>query len=479
VIETELFEKIEQYNPDFDKQRIKSAYQFAQQVHQGQERLSGKPFLSHSLEVAKLVAELKLGDNSIMAAILHDVLDEGKKEVTLEELEKEFGVEVALLVDGVSTFRQAAHKFPMHQESVEYFQKFLLASVDDIRVLLIRLADKVHNSRTIEALPEKQQERFAKRVLHLYSPLAEYAGLGAYKRELDDKAFAILYLQDFKWLRKKLAKGKKRRKDSLKELIAEVENILNKKNIVYERIYGRAKGYWSIWKKIRKYLRKGKITKRDPSAVLDQIGVTILAQDINHCYAALGVVHSNWNHLPEEFDDYVSNPKPNGYRSIQTTIQWHEGTAEVQIKTPQMHEFNEFGPASHIAYKIAGGKSKPSEEFNWVKELVSWKEGEKRKQYQVQVFADYVYVLTPKGDILQLPKGATPVDFAYQIHTELGNLCGRAKVNGEMVKLDHQLKSGDVVEIIPVKERKSPPDHWLDFVVTEKAKRKIRKNLTK
>ncbi len=475
----DLVAQIEKYNPEFDKQRIKQAYQFAQQVHQGQKRLSGKPFISHTLEVAKLVAKLKLDENSIIAALLHDVLDEGPKEVSLEDLEKEFGVEVALLVDGVSTFRQAAHKFPMHQESVEYFQKFLLASVDDIRVLLIRLSDKVHNARTIKALPKEQRDRFAKRVFHLYSPLAEYAGLGAYKRELDDKAFEILYPKDYKWLRKKLARGKARRKDSLNGLVKKVQEALDEKKVKYDKVYGRAKGYWSIFKKIKRYLRKGKITKKDPSAVLDQIGITILAPDINHCYAALGVVHSHWSHIPEEFDDYVSNPKPNGYRSIQTTINWHDGTAEVQIKTKKMHEFNEFGPASHIAYKIAGGKSRPNEEYNWVKELVSWKEGEKRKHYQVQVFSDYVYVLTPKGDIIQLPKEATPVDFAYRIHTELGHLCGRAKVNDRLVKLDYELKSGDVVKIMPVKDRKSPPRYWLDFVVTDKAKRKIRKNLTK
>ncbi len=473
----ELLTRIEEYNPDVDGQQIKKAYQFAQNVHQGQKRMSGKPFLSHSLAVAKLVADLKLGETSIIAALLHDVLDEGKKDVSLDDLENEFGIEVALLVDGVSTFRQAARRFPLHQESVNYFQKFLLASVDDIRVLLIRLSDKVHNARTIKALPKKQQKRFAKRVFHLYSPLAEYAGLGAYKRELDDKAFEILHPQDFKWLRRKLARGKKRRREFLKDLIKEVETVLDEKNINCERVYGRAKGYWSIFKKIRRYLKQGKITKKDPSTVLDQIGVTIMATDVNHCYAALGVVHSNWNHIPEEFDDYISNPKPNGYQSIQTTIEWREGTAEVQIKTRQMHEYNEFGSASHIAYKIAGGKSLPSKKYEWVKELVSWKDGKKRKHYQVRVFSDYIYVLTPKGDILQLPKGATPVDFAYQIHTELGHLCGRAKVNGKLAKLNHKLESGDVVEIMPLKQRKSPPRHWLDFVVTDKARRKIRKKL--
>ncbi len=473
----ELLNQIIQYNPEADQKRIEHAYRFAEKVHRGQDRLSGKPFLSHSLAVAKLIADLKLDENSIIAALLHDVLDEGKNKVSLEDLEKEFGLEAALLVDGVSTFRKAARKFPLHQESIDYFQKFLLASVDDIRVLLIRLSDKVHNARTIKALPEEQQIRFAKRVFHLYSPLAEYAGLGAYKRELDDKAFEILYPKEFKWLRKKLAKGKKRRKESLRDLINSVETVLQEKNIKYEKVYGRAKGYWSIFKKIKRYLKKGKITKKDPSAVLDQIGITILAQDINHCYAALGVIHSKWRHIPEEFDDYISNPKPNGYQSIQTTIEWQEGTVEVQIKTNKMHEHNEFGPASHIAYKIAGGKSIPCDQYNWVKELVSWKKGEKRKQFQVKVFADYVYVLTPKGDIIQLPKGATPVDFAYQIHTELGNLCGRSKVNGKMVKLNHRLKSGDVVEIMPVKDRKTPPRHWLDFVATDKAIRKIRKNL--
>ncbi len=474
-----LLDRISEYNPDADLERIKAAYHFASKVHKDQKRLSGHPFVSHALSVAHLVAELKLDEDSIIAALLHDVLDEAEREVQLDEIEEKFGLDTALLVDGVSNFRQAARKFPVHEESVDQFRKFLLASVEDVRVLIIRLSDKIHNARTLDALPKEDQERFAERVFHLYSPLAEYAGLGAYKRELDDKAFQVLYPEDYKWLVGELQADKEKRKQFVGKLKKEISEELGEKKIKYEEIFGRVKGLWSTYQKIQRYLKKGKISEKDPSAVLDQIGITILVPDEGSCYAGLGVIHTRWEFLRGELDDYVANPKPNGYRAIQTTIKWEKGlTAEVQIKTPEMHEHNEFGPASHIAYKVMGGKSISNYSYNWVKELVSWRDEGKHKHYKIKVFEDYVYCLTPKGDILQLPKGATPVDFAYQIHTDVGNSCCGAKANGEMVKLSYRLQNGDLVEILTDEKRGKPNRDWLDFVKTKEAKKRIRGALT-
>ncbi len=470
--------KIKKYNPKADLDRIKSAYLFAQKVHQGQKRLSGQPFISHPLSVAELIVDLNLDEDSIVAALVHDVLDECKAEVQLGEIESRFGLDIALLVDGVSSFRQAANKFPIHQRSVDEFRKFLVASVEDVRVLIIRLADKIHNARTLQHLPKEKQKRFAQRVFQLYSPLAEYAGLGAYKRELDDKAFQLLYTEEYNWLADKLKADRGKRRKLVDKLDLQLKKTLLKKQVKYEKIFGRAKSMWSTYGKIQRYLKDGKITKKDPSVVLDQIGLTVLVPDIPSCYTALGVIHAKWDFLKEELDDYVSYPKPNGYRAIQTTIRWQENlTAEVQIKTPEMHDYNEYGPASHIAYKMMGGKSISDFSYQWVKELVSWQEKGGRRQYKLKVLEDYVYCLTPKGDILQLPKGSTPVDFAYQIHTELGHSCCGAKVNGKLVKLSHRLKNGDMVEIMADTKRKKINPDWLEFVKTKEAIKQIRSKM--
>lgn len=352
-----LLDKVGQYNPEADLGKIKRAYEFAKKAHENQKRLSGQPFIGHILAVANLVADLNLDEDSIVAALLHDVLDEAKREVQLEEIEKKFGLDVALLVDGVSSFRHAAEKFPLRQDSINRFRKFLLASIDDVRVLIIRLSDKIHNARTLEALPEEDQKRFAERIFGIYSPLAEYVGLGAYKRELDDKAFQVLYPKDYQWLVNELDVGKGKRWKIVESLSSEVKELLSKRKIEYEKIFGRAKGLWSTYQKIQKYLSKGKISQKDPSVILDKIGLTILLPDVPSCYAALGAIHTRWIFLREELDDYIANPKPNGYQAIQTTIKLKDDlTAEVQIKTLKMHEQNQFGPASHIAYKVMGEK---------------------------------------------------------------------------------------------------------------------------
>ena len=457
------------------------AYALAKEVHGESRRFSGHLVLEHCLAVAGTLLDLGLDEASLQAALLHDSLEVvDDREFLLQRLEKEFGLEVALLVDGVSELRAATKKrFPYHQESVDNFRRLLLASVEDVRVLIIRLAEKIDNARTIEFLSPARQRHFAQKIFHLYSPLAEFVGLGAFKRELDDVAFAVLYPDDYHWLTKKMRHSRQQLHHSLQRLISQLEKELRQRRIKTVSIFGRTKSYWSIWQKIQRYLAAGKITKEDPSAILDQIGVTVLVPDVPSCYAALGVVHSCWSYLPEEFDDYISNPKPNGYRAIQTTIEWERRTAEIQIKTPKMHEYNEYGPASHIAYKVAGGKSVADASYSWIKELVSWRQQKGRRRYQVRVFSDYVYVLTPKGDIIQLKKGSTPVDFAFKIHTEVGCGCKGAKVNGRIVPLNYQLKNGEVVEILVDRRQRQPNADWLKFVRMSETRVAIRRALSR
>ena len=474
---SQLLEKISQYYPQANLARIRRAYLLARRAHQGQKRLSGEPFINHPLAVAHLVAELNLDEDSIIAALLHDVLEDCSDQVSLEKIEAEFGLDVALIVDGLTNFRQTAKRFPLHQESIDNFRKLLLASIDDVRVLLIRLADKLHNGQTIAALPPERQQRYAQRVFHLYSPLAEFVGLGVYKRRLDDIAFQILFPDQARWLERRMTMTREERERRLIKFIAQIERLLRQRRVKYQQVFGRTKSLWSTWQKIQRKLAQGKITRQDPSAVLDQLGITILVPDLASCYAALGVVHAHWPYLHQEFDDYISNPKPNGYRSLQTTVILEETTAEVQIKTPEMHHYNEFGPASHIAYKIANGKSVANWSYRWVKELVSWQKGSPRRRFKVKVFEDYVYVLTPKGDVIQLPEGATPVDFAYRIHTEVGHGCVGARVNGKLVRLNYQLQNGDLVEILVDRRRPCPQRDWLDFVKTDLARERIRQRL--
>jgi len=472
-----LLDKIRRYNPKADLARIEKAFAFAEEVHYGQKRVSGDAFISHPLAVAHLITDLKLDEDSIVAALLHDTVEDSQEKIKPETIEKRFGLDVALIVDGVTAFRETTKKFLVHQESIDNFRKLLLASVDDVRVLIIRLADKLHNGRTISFLSAEKQRKFAQRAFHLYSPLAEFVSLVVYKRELDDIAFKIIYPAEYSNLRESLKIGERKRQKILNDLIKQVRLKLEENKIKPMDVFGRVKGLWSIRQKVRKCIKEGKITKSDPSVVLDQIGVTILMKDIPTCYAALGIVHLNWQYLSNEFDDYISHPKLNNYQAIQTTVFWGGKTAEIQIKTPEMHKHNEFGPASHIAYKVAGGRSVSSFSYDWVKELSSWKNGIRHSRFKVKVFEDYVYVLTPKGDIFRLEKGSTPVDFAYRLHTDLGHSCCGAKVNGKMVRLDYHLKNGEVVEIISRDSKKLPSSGWLEFVKMKETKNKIRKGL--
>jgi GTP pyrophosphokinase len=464
-----------------DVAKIKKAYFFARRAHQGQKRKSGHPFITHPAYVAYLAASLGLDESSIIASLLHDCLEDSN--VDLDKVEKRFGLEVALIVEGMTAFKRAGRRLENLGESMANFQKMLISSVDDIRVLIIRLADKLHNALTVEYLPPKRRKQFAQGLLRIYAPLAEYVGLGFFKRELEDIAFSILYPKEYAWLKTTLSNYEESREKRLAIISKRLKKALLKNKIRYESIYGRRKGLWSLYQKMKRYVAQGRITWEDPREILDQVGITIIVPDIPACYAALGVVHRLYHYLPEEFDDYISSyissPKPNGYRSIQTTVRFGRSTAEIQIKTFKMHEYNEFGPASHIAYKASGGRSVTDFSYSWVRQLVSWKDNRRRNRFKLRVFDQFVYVVTPKGDVIQLPKGSTPLDFAYHIHTRLGDYCRGALVNGKMVELSSVLENGDMVEILKAKRKIGPKPDWLNLVKTGLAKRIIRRRLRK
>lgn len=423
---------------------IKKAFDFAVKLHFDQKRVSGEDYVTHPIWVAKVVTQLGVGRRAIVAALLHDVVEDTG--ITIEEIAKEFDDEVALLVEGLTEVKKKTHglEIEMHKTNIEVFRRFLFSSVNDVRVLIIRIVDKLHNGLTINALSKQQQVKYAHRIFGIYSPVAEYVGLHYFKRILDDIAFKILYPKEAVELEEEFIKLKQEELRALATIKSEIEESLKINHINDYEITGRIKSLYSTFMKI-KY--KGK------DRVKDRVGIRILLESISDCYTVLGILHSKFNYLPNEFNDYISSPKANGYRSIQTTIKWKERlTLEVQIRTKEMHEFNEFGPASHIAYKLSK-QNGDNLGYEWVKDLINWQKGEHNiNNYRINVLEKYIYVFSPKGDTFQLKKGATGLDFAYRIHGEIGDHCIGVKINNKMAKIDDVLQTGDLVEILTSKK---------------------------
>jgi len=451
---------------NFNQETIKKAYDFMVNAHQGQYRYSGKPYISHPAWIAKVIAQLNIGQEAVITALLHDCVEDTS--IKLEEIADRFGDEVALLVSGLTEVKTKTKGLQINQTNIDVFRKFFFSSVDDVRVLIIRLIDKLHNSLTIEYLPKDRQIIYAKNIMKIYGPLADYVGLHYFKKLLEDIAFQILYPKEAKKIEKMF---KERSKDEIKALNLvknELEGILKINNINNTIVEGRIKSLYSTFLKIKK--------KGDDYEVKDRVAIRVLTDNLVDCYTVLGLLQAKYRTLPEEFEDYISNPKPNGYRSIQTTIAWRDKmTVEIQIKTKQMHEFNEFGPASHIVYKMGKGVMENGRGMEWVKDLVKWQKGDKKiNNYQLKVLTNYIYVFTPKGDIIQLPKGSTALDFAYRVHTSVGDRCKGVKINGKMAKIDDELKTGDLIEVL-LGKKNNVNKNWLDVVKTTFAKEHIRK----
>ncbi len=459
---------------------IRRACEVALKAHDGQFRASGEPYFQHSLAVANILADLRLDHETLAAAILHDVLED--TEVTLKEIEREFGPTVAKLVDGVTKmgqiqeFRGQTEKSKRERARAESLRKMLLAMVDDVRVVLIKLADRTHNMRTLGSLREDKRKRIAKETLDIFAPLANRLGIWQIKWELEDLAFRYLSPETYKQIARMVDERRINRERYIAQVVDKLKEELAKRDIRAE-VTGRPKHIYGIWRKMK---RKGV----DFDQIYDVRAVRVLVETVEDCYATLGIVHTLWRPIPGEFDDYIATPKDNLYRSLHTALFGPEGkTIEVQIRTFEMHQDAELGVAAHWRYK-EGSKFDVSfdQKIAWLRQLMEWKEevadaSEFIDQLKAEVFQDRVHVLTPQGDAIDLPAGATPIDFAYYIHTEVGHRCRGAKVNGRIVSLNYELKNGEQVEILTAK-RGGPSRDWLNpnlgYLKTSRARSKVR-----
>lgn len=466
---------------DDQAEKIREAATMALIAHKHQKRASGEPYAKHVFAVADILVELRLDYEAIIAAILHDSVEDTA--ITLEQIEASFGSAVASLVDGVTKMEvidtipvQSSSKTRHDWVNAESLRKMLLAMVEDVRVVLIKLADRLHNMRTLYYLPEEKQKRIASETLDIYAPLANRMGIWQLKWELEDLALRYLEPETYKKIARLLDEKRIDREKYIKRVIDEVNAELKKANINAE-VSGRPKHIYSIWKKMK---RKGV----DFNEIFDVRAVRILVNTVADCYAALGIVHTLWAHVPKEFDDYIATPKGNNYQSLHTAVIGPEGrTLEVQIRSRDMHERAELGLASHWRYK-EGEKYDPGfeQKISWLRQLLEWKDEEGDAggfvdRFKAEIFEDRVYVITPKGNVVDLAYGATPLDFAYHIHTEVGNRCRGAKINGNIVPLTYTLKTGEQIEILQSRTG-TPSRDWLNphlgYLKTSRAKAKVR-----
>ncbi len=457
---------------------VERALERARQAHAGQTRASGEPYFGHVLAVAELVAGLGLDHETVCAALLHDVVEDTG--VTLAELEEEFGPTVARLVDGVTKMGlmgscSNADEARSRQQA-ESLRKMLLAMVEDIRVVLIKLADRLHNMRTLRYLSPDRQQRIARETMDVFAPLANRLGIWQIKWELEDLALRYLEPLEYQRIARLLDERRAEREERVQTVVRRLERELRRAGLPAE-VSGRPKHIYSIWKKMQ---RKGV----GFNEIYDVHAVRILVQDVAACYAALGVVHTLWRHIPKEFDDYIANPKENNYQSLHTAVIGPHGRPlEVQIRTWEMHEHAELGVAAHWAYKEGGdGGGDLAQKINWLRQLLEWREEERDagdfvRRFQSEVFQDRVYVLTPRGNVIDLPAGATPLDFAYYIHTDVGHRCRGAKVDGSIVPLTHELRTGEQVEVLTGRLPR-PSRDWLNphlgYLRTSRARAKVR-----
>jgi guanosine-3',5'-bis(diphosphate) 3'-pyrophosphohydrolase len=472
-----LLDRLRESNPNADLDIIRRAYAFAVEAHEGQYRRSGEPYVMHALSVAEILASLRLDPVTVAAGLLHDVPEDTKH--TLEEVRQAFGDEIANLVDGVTKLGRIQWK-SREERQAENLRKMFLAMARDIRIVLIKLADRLHNMRTIGAMPQDHQRRKAQETLEIYAPLAKRLGIGQIQNELEDLSFAILEPEAYREITDSLAEAQAQQQEVLRSITEELYRELRRAGIRVERsnITARPKHAYSIYRKLQRPEYQGKGLSR----IYDRLGVRVIVDDVKDCYAALGVVHSLWRPIPGEFDDYIANPKPSGYRSLHTTVIYRGTPLEIQIRTHEMHQEAEYGIAAHWRYKEGKLTSRDrafEEKLSWLRQLLEWHQEmqdarEFMRSVKLDLFQNEVFVFTPKGDVIDLPSGATPVDFAYRIHTDVGHHCVGAKVNGRLVPLSYKLQSGDIVEILTSKTSTGPSRDWLGFVVTSNARSKIR-----
>ncbi|MEC7028616.1 MAG: RelA/SpoT family protein, partial [Pseudomonadota bacterium] len=469
IEQKDLIDQIKAYNPALEEDFIARAYDYAKEKHEGQTRSSGEPYYTHPVEVASILADMRLDPATIATAILHDTVED--TDATLDDLTKHFGPEVSNLVNGVSKLTRIESQ-TVEGKQAENFRKLVLAMSEDIRVLLVKLADRLHNMRTLHHIekPEKRR-RIARETIEIYAPLAERIGLHKIKEELEDLSFGHLNPEARESITNRLSYLRKEGNEIVQTIIKTLSELLGAQGINAE-VTGREKTRYSIWRK----MQRKNISFEQLS---DIMAFRVMVNDIGECYHALGIIHGEYPTVPGRFKDYISTPKPNGYRSVHTTVIGPENQRiEIQIRTHDMNAEADLGVAAHWAYKSKGNSQQSSmkdiKQYRWMRELLDIIEQESKPEEflentKLELFADQVYVFSPKGDLIELPNGATPVDFAYAIHSAVGDKCVGAKINGRIAPLNSSLSNGDQVDIITAKNQ-TPSPTWERFVVTGKAR---------
>jgi len=458
-----------------EEELIKKAYEFAEHVHEGQKRLSGEPYFVHPFETAKILAQLGMDAQTIAAGLLHDVLEDTK--IKEEEVKKEFGENIIFLVNGVT--KLGTLKYHGHERHVESLRKFFVAMTNDLRVVIIKFADRLHNLRTLQYVREDKRNRIAMESIEVYAPLANRLGMGKLKGEIEDAAFPYAYPKEFAQIEEIIKEKKDLYQKNLSEVQNELERELSKNKIKVVEINYRMKHKYSLWRKLVK-------RDMDIEKIYDIIALRVVVNTVEDCYRVLGLVHSVWNPLPGRIKDYIAVPKPNGYRSIHTTIfTGLGGIAEIQIRTKEMHAEAAYGITAHFAYKENGNKKAEDDKskFKWIEELKNFNyELDEPQKYLEHLKTDFfnnrIFIFTPKGDVIDLPEDSSPIDFAYSIHSDIGDHIFGAKVNSKIAPILSKLKNGDIVEIITKKDS-HPSSKWLEYSKTNVAKKNIRSYLEK
>ena len=471
----DILNEIEGEISEKDKTLIDKAFHFAKRAHEGQKRMSGEPYFIHVYETAKILAKQGMDANTIAAGFMHDVLEDA--EVTEQEIEKEFGNEILFLIKGVTKLGKL--KYRGHERHIESLRKFFMAMANDLRVVIIKFADRLHNLRTLEYVREEKRKRIAIESIEIYAPLANRLGMGKLKGEIEEAAFPYAYPKEYKLVTDMLKEREVEYHKDLEEIRNALEIELKKENIKFDEISYRVKIKYSLWKKLQRY-------DMDIDKIYDIIAIRVIVDTLEDCYKILGLIHSLWKPIQGRIKDYISLPKPNGYKSLHTTVfTGKNGIVEIQVRTKEMHAEAAYGIAAHFAYKENAGKKKndDKEKFKWIEELKELNYNPSKPQsffehLKMDFFNDRIFILTPRGDVVDLPENSSPIDFAYTIHSDLGDHISGVKINGKMAQIFSKLKNGDIVEIVD-KIDAHPSSKWLENTKTNVAKKHIKSYVEK